>query len=331
MMQRVLSRIHNHLRATLMGICAALALAAALAPVQAQTPSADEFNPGANTSVYSLALQPDGKILVGGWFSTLAGQSRLRIGRIINTEPATRSLTLDDSSITWLRSGASPEVWGTTFEISTNGTNWTMLGEGRRMSGGWELTGLALPGSASVRARGFAAGGQYNASGWFVEAIAGRPPVIVSQPASRTNLLGTPAAFSIEAVGSAPLSYQWRKDSVDLPGATNTVLMLTNVQTAQAGDYSVLVSNAYGSVASAPASLVFAEIWFEEPALQADGRFAFALHAPANRVCEIWASTNLENWVKVATLTNETGLIRWADAPTQFPARFYQVRQISPP
>src|SRR5260370_40397303 len=48
----------------------------------AQSPLPDSFNPGANGSVVSLAVQADGKILVGGEFSMLGGQSRHGIGRL---------------------------------------------------------------------------------------------------------------------------------------------------------------------------------------------------------------------------------------------------------
>src|SRR5260221_448751 len=62
----------------------ALALSAhtfALAAL-AQSPLPDSFNPGANYFVYSLAVQADRKILVGGAFTTLGGQSRTNIGRL---------------------------------------------------------------------------------------------------------------------------------------------------------------------------------------------------------------------------------------------------------
>ena len=49
---------------------------------QAQYPPPDDFNPGASNGVYSLAVQADGKILVGGDFTTLGGQPRSRIGRL---------------------------------------------------------------------------------------------------------------------------------------------------------------------------------------------------------------------------------------------------------
>jgi hypothetical protein len=48
----------------------------------AQWPLPDDFNPGVSGAVSSLAVQPDGKILAGGDFTTLGGQSRFRIGRL---------------------------------------------------------------------------------------------------------------------------------------------------------------------------------------------------------------------------------------------------------
>src|SRR5437899_2664542 len=52
-------------------------------PALAQSPLPDSFNPGANSVVFSLAVQADGKILVGGgFFTTLGGQSRNYIGRL---------------------------------------------------------------------------------------------------------------------------------------------------------------------------------------------------------------------------------------------------------
>lgn len=80
------------------------------------------------------------------------------------------------------------------------------------------------------------------------------PPSIVSQPQTVTVLAGSTAALNIEATGSA-LSYQWRKDGANLPGATTPALILGNVQAANAGIYSVVVSNPSGSASSANAAL----------------------------------------------------------------------------
>src|SRR5271157_2092958 len=51
-------------------------------PALAQWPLSDSFNPGADGTVGSLAVQPDGKILVGGQFTTLGGHSLNYIGRL---------------------------------------------------------------------------------------------------------------------------------------------------------------------------------------------------------------------------------------------------------
>jgi uncharacterized delta-60 repeat protein len=133
-------------------------------------------------SANSLALQADGKILVGGGFWTLAGQPVSGLCRLNNTDPATESLTFDASTITWLRGGASPEVWRTTFEFSNDGANWASLGAGARTAGGWQLTSVSLPSTnGTIRARGYVTGGEYNGSTWFVEThlVVGPPPVIL--------------------------------------------------------------------------------------------------------------------------------------------------------
>jgi hypothetical protein len=86
-------------------------------------------------------------------------------------------------------------------------------------------------------------------------------PSIASQPLSRTNMAGTTATFSVTASGTAPLSYQWRKNGVNLSnggsvsGVNTPTLALANVQTADAGSYSVVISNVAGTVTSQVAVL----------------------------------------------------------------------------
>jgi hypothetical protein len=81
------------------------------------------------------------------------------------------------------------------------------------------------------------------------------PPVIAKQPASQTVLPGATATFSVTASGNLPLSYQWQFNGAILAGATNSTLTLPAIQPADAGNYSVCVSNNLGSVASAAAGL----------------------------------------------------------------------------
>jgi hypothetical protein len=80
------------------------------------------------------------------------------------------------------------------------------------------------------------------------------PPLLVAQPASLTVTQGINAVFAPIVTGSS-LSYQWRFNGVDLPGATSSNLTLANVQAADAGAYSLVISNATAAITSSVASL----------------------------------------------------------------------------
>ena len=95
----------------------------------------------------------------------------------------------------------------------------------------------------------------YNAGGAGKRPLALAPPVVFSQPTNQTADVGGTATFTVGASGPPPLFYQWSFNGTDIPGATNPVLTLTNVQTDQAGRYGVLVANAGGSTNSANAVL----------------------------------------------------------------------------
>ncbi len=84
----------------------------------------------------------------------------------------------------------------------------------------------------------------------------GVPPVITRiTPSSQTVDLGNNAAFTVSAIGATPLTYQWYdNNSSPISWGTNATLNLTNVQSIQAGTYSVTVTDPYNS-ASANASL----------------------------------------------------------------------------
>jgi len=81
------------------------------------------------------------------------------------------------------------------------------------------------------------------------------PPVITLQPASLTVTNGDPAQLSVAASSETTLAYQWRRNGLDLPGATESVLLLDPVTPGDAGSFDVLVSNAGGTVASDAALL----------------------------------------------------------------------------
>jgi hypothetical protein len=85
-------------------------------------------------------------------------------------------------------------------------------------------------------------------------------PVISTQPAAtQTVASGGSATFTVVATGSPAPTYQWRKNDVDISGATSASLTLLAVTTSNAGTYSVLVSNLAGSVTSSNAVLTVTE------------------------------------------------------------------------
>ncbi|MBW8863482.1 MAG: immunoglobulin domain-containing protein, partial [Verrucomicrobia bacterium] len=85
--------------------------------------------------------------------------------------------------------------------------------------------------------------------------VTNRAPFITSQP---TNIVASPGGtvtFQANANGNKPLTYQWVLNGVDIPGATNATLVLSNVWLNQAGSYSIRVSNGAGSFTSSNAAL----------------------------------------------------------------------------
>ncbi len=87
------------------------------------------------------------------------------------------------------------------------------------------------------------------------ELVVGLTPVITAQPENAAILSFESAQFSVSATGAAPLFYQWLFNGSSISGATNSTLSLSNVQPAQAGNYSAVVFNQAGSVVSAAARL----------------------------------------------------------------------------
>ena len=81
------------------------------------------------------------------------------------------------------------------------------------------------------------------------------PPAIVTQPADATVTAGNGVSFTVTASGTAPLNYQWRKNGVNISGATTATLTLASVSAADAASYSVVVGNTAGSATSGNAVL----------------------------------------------------------------------------
>jgi len=133
----------------------------------------------------------------------------------------------------------------------------------------WRRNGVDIPGATSatyaVAASNSGDAGTYTvvvtsgaasvSSNTVAVLVANAAPVIALQPGSTEGLLGTTATFSVRAVGDGPFSYQWRKGGEPIPGATRLSLRLAGLKVADAGDYSVAVTNTSGTTVSDTATL----------------------------------------------------------------------------
>ena len=75
-------------------------------------------------------------------------------------------------------------------------------------------------------------------------------PVITNQPASQTVPAGSSVTLSVSYSGTGPFYFQWRRNGINIAQATNETLTLSNVQPADAGDYSVVVYTDAGAAVS---------------------------------------------------------------------------------
>ncbi|HEV2207266.1 MAG TPA: LamG-like jellyroll fold domain-containing protein [Verrucomicrobiae bacterium] len=80
-------------------------------------------------------------------------------------------------------------------------------------------------------------------------------PFVTQQPNSQTVQAGNTVSISGAVVGSLPLSYQWKKDGANLPGATGPSLTLSNVYFTDAGSYVLWATNSVGHTNTAAATL----------------------------------------------------------------------------
>jgi hypothetical protein len=151
---------------------------------------------------------------------------------------------------------------------------------------------------------------------------------VVQQPQGVTVLEGDEAGFTVAVTGSEPLSFQWRKDGVPMTGANAQSLALTNVQTNDAGYYSVVVTNAAGGLESAGALL---SVELPQPL-----RFLSAEQLPQGMVrlrltgapmqnAVVQGSSDFSNWQPLFTNASSTGVWEIIDvSATNTSRRFYR-------
>jgi len=218
--------------------------------------------PGAPAATVILSLNseannlPPGSYAANVWFTNLndgSAQSRLFTLAIVTPPVITTGLVdqtvPEGGTTTFTVMAASNALLAYAWNRDTNS-----LTDGGRISGSARSTlnisnvSSADAGTYTVSVTNIAGTAQSAATLLTVAS----PPVIVAPPTNQTVLPGATAMFSVGAVGSQPLSYQWQNHGTNIASGGNTsVLTLRNVNPADAGVYAVVVSNILGSVTNA--------------------------------------------------------------------------------
>lgn len=161
----------------------------------------------------------DGKIVLVGFFNRVGGQSFPGIVRL-----------LPNGSI------------DTTYDTSASYTNNTVYGLA------YVPAGYLLLGSSSSSAT------FQGQSGLGVARVYSQRPALafMNVPVARRVSIGGSTTLRVEAGGTSTLSYQWLRNGVPLPGATESTLTLSDFSLAQTGTYTVRIANESGFLLSGP-------------------------------------------------------------------------------
>ena len=250
-------------------------------------PFFDDFDPGIDELQWSEFGDSVGStVLATNHGGSVSSPNSLWFGSATNRYATSRSLdaTLGGVVDFWLRIGSDAgfpweevdlpdEAIVLEYSISTGG-NWVEFGRYDTITYTvWTHVTVDIPVAAQTVDTRFR-WRQLSHSGtccdhWALDNVAAivgpRPPTIAMQPANRMVTLGGTTTFTAVASGSNPLSYQWRKDGLNLSdagritGTASNRLTIANVQTNDAGLYSILVTNIHGWALSSNAVLTIVD------------------------------------------------------------------------
>ena len=152
-------------------------------------------------------------------------------------------------------------------------------------------------------------------------------PIITRQPTNISGRSGSNFSFSVSAISTTSMRYQWYFNGSAIPGATNAVVDFNNMQADNVGNYSAVISSLGGSITSSVARLEMPEVWFEVPRILSDKRIELFVHSSTTKRCELLSSTDLKTWQFCAYLTNNTTGTKYYLNPTNR-WTYYSVRQL---
>jgi|GEM_PF-961717 len=185
--------------------------------------------------VHALALDPYGGYVAVGSFNASA---------TFNATTLATSGSTDFFLVKYDATGA--QQW-----VRANGNGQTIGGlEVQVDAAGNPVVSGAFSGTLPLDHLSVTSAGQAD---YFLGRLTNSTPVISQQPIGGNVLAGQNATFSVVATGTGALTYQWRLNGTNLAGATNAAYTIVNASTNAAGIYDVLVTHAFGIIASTPA------------------------------------------------------------------------------
>jgi len=168
-------------------------------------------------------------------------------------------------------------------------------------------------------------------------------PVITAQPGTRNVQQGGGVVFCVRVEGARPMNYQWLFNGTPIDGATNTYLILNGVQTNNAGDYAVIITNPWGSTNSLSAVLnvnpppqpcgntnAVAALYFPNLELMDPGVPLITINATNLSAVQIYWTSNCLSWTPLLALTNYGGTLYFAD-PDALNQPFRMYRAVAVP
>ena len=296
--------------------------------LETNIPSRSYYNPG---DVVSLQALTNGTELFLGWTRDASGtnnplsitmttnkiiQANFGVAPMVSITPLAQTvLAGSNSTITASAVGIPPLVyqWWNNLGVIAGATN----------------TSFAITNTQPTNA------GNYfvvvtNVSGSVTSAVAIitviGAPIITNQPPALTTLtVGHAASFSVGAYGWPALTYRWKLNGAAVNGATSNSYTLANAFPANAGNYTVVITNIYGSITSTPAALTVLPLGVTTPRISAPGQFQFTFDTATGVNYTVQYSTNLTQWLPLFTVGGVGSPLTLTDPTTGIKYRFYRV------